>query len=485
MKKIYLLAFSVLLAGGSFAQTAKKKASNPVRFGQSSSAKLKNTKPNNTQAIVWSDTFADATKWDVTDSTATSQAWVIGTATAWGGAATMGSTTAADGYALFDSDGYGNGTTNNCTMVNSGTNPIDLTGHPNVKLVFEEHYMMYFDQVMVYVSGDGGTTWTGFDPHPGLAQDVEIGDPTAVLNTINISAVAGNSNNVKVAFNYKGAWDYWWFVDDVRIEDLPADDGAITSVTLPSDGCGLSASQMISATVSNVGTADIVNPDLRLYVDGALIATETYTGTILVGSSTNYTFTATANLSSVMTHSVAAVLVAANDADAANDSTEAVVETFPTFTAPYANSFEGGVDFTNLLIYNVLGASNWGLDNTFPNTGAQDLIVFEGDAGGNPVAGVSDQWLVTNCFQLNAGTSYTVKYFGQGITGFGGELSISYGSTNNPAGMTNLIKPLTAPSMGAYTADSASFTPSASGIYYFGFRVFQADPAGNTVYHFR
>lgn len=486
MKKIYLLAFSVLLAGGSFAQTGKKKASKPVSFGQStaSSNKTKNTKPNNTQATIWSDTFADASKWDVTDSTATGQAWVIGSATAWTGNATIVSTTAADGYALFDSDGYGGGTTNNCTMVNSATNAIDLTGHTNVKLVFEEHYMKYFDQVMVYVSGDGGTTWTGFDPHPGLAQDVEIGgdasngsSPNAVLNTINISAVAGGSANVKVAFNYQGAWDYWWFVDDVRIEDLPPDDGSISSVTLPGSSCGLSASSLVSTTISNVGTAAITNPSVRLYVDGSLIATEVYTGTVAVGSSTNYTFTATADLSSVMTHSVAAVLVATNDADASNDSTEATVINYPIVSVPMTNGFEAVGDLTHYLSYNtdLSVGGGWGWSTSLPNNGsASSMLIFEDDGAGNPQAGLSNQTFITGCLAFTGGTTYRLRYWYQVPNiqaNWAGELEINIGTDNVPSALTTNILPLTVLTpAGAYAQDSVDFTPATTGTYYMGFR---------------
>lgn len=498
MKKIYLLAFSALLVSGTFAQSGKKMAkSSSLAPAKASTAKVIKNNPNEVAATYFTSDFSNAAQWTITSQGSGTDLWVIGTTPASGtfsgSYGEIQSTTAANGYALFDSDSDCSGD----QIAELTSTSFSTTGSTAIRLVFQEHYVRWYDSTIVYVSNDGGTVWNPFPVTVNNNTPIEGGPTTVGANpttvTMDISSAAANQADVKIRFTFysnaaafgatNAGCGYMWYIDDVVVEDVPSEDLALTAINLPDDACGLSAASTISMDITNTGLTNVSNFSVSYVVDGGTPVVETYTATLNAGQTATYTFTTTADFSGVGVHTVDGLVTLTGEVDVANNSATAEVETFPIFTAPYANSFEGvGDDYTNLLIYNVAGASNWAPDNNFPNTGTRELIVFEADGGGNPVAGVSDQWLITNCFQLNAGTSYTVKYFAQGFTGFGGELSISYGSNNNPAAMTNLIKPLTAPSMGAYAADSAAFTPAASGIYYFGFRVYQADPAANTAF---
>ncbi len=484
MKKIYLLAFSVLLAGGSFSQTAKKKMTKGTGFKNKnvSVAKTKVSNPNEVQAIVWSDDFSTPANWTFVDNLSLGQTWVIGT-TGPNQSPTgfLINSTSGGNFAMFDSDGTSQTDPNDAEMRTA--TPINLTGHPNVNLVFEQHYMRYLDSTFVGVSTDGGTTWTEYKVNGSYATggNAESADPETV--SVDISAAAGNAAAVLVKFRYIGFWDYWWLVDDVKIEDQPSDDGSVSGVVLPDASCGLSATSPVSVTINNVGMNPIVNPGVSMSVDGGAPVNETYTGTINAGSSVTYTFTATADLSGVATHTVAVGLVVTNDASLANNATSATVETYPTVSTPMTNSFEAAdPDLTNYLNYNTdLSTSGWQWDNNFPNTGTNNMLVYENDGAGNPQAGLSEQTLITGCLSFTGGTTYRLKYWRwvpNALPTLAAQLEINMGSDNTPATLTTNLMPLTAIAQSAaYVQDSVDFTPATTGTYYLGFRAVNNDAA--------
>lgn len=484
MKKIYLLAFSVLLAGGSFAQTAKKKMTKGTSFRSKnvSVAKTKVTNPNEVQAIVWSDDFSTPANWTFVDNLGLGQSWQIGTTGPNQAPTTfLINSTSGGNFAMFDSDGASQTQANDAEMRTA--NPIDLTGHPNVNLVFEQHYMRYMDDVFVGVSTDAGATWTEYQVNASYATGSNAESPDPETVSVDISAAAGNAAAVLVKFRYVGFWDYWWLVDDVKIEDQPSDDGSVSGVILPAAACGLSATSPVSVSINNIGMNPIVNPGVSLTVDGGTAVNETYTGTIAPGSSVTYTFTATADLSGVMIHTVAVGLTVTNDASLANNTASATVETYPIVSIPMTNSFEtADPDLTNYLNYNTDGTSSgWQWDNNFPNTGTNNMLVYENDGAGNPQVGLSEQTLITGCISFTGGTTYRLKYWHfvpNALPTLAADLEINMGSDNNPGALTTNIKPLAAVAQSAaYVQDSVDFTPATTGTYYLGFRAVNSNAA--------
>ncbi|WP_347374529.1 GEVED domain-containing protein [Aequorivita sp. Q41] len=75
-----------------------------------------------------------------------------------------------------------------------------------------------------------------------------------------------------------------------------AKDVGVSAIAQPENGM-LSNAETVEVSIRNFGTAAQSNIPLELRVDGNLIATETYTGSIASGISANYTFTQTVDLS--------------------------------------------------------------------------------------------------------------------------------------------------------------------------------------------
>src|SRR4051812_6720856 len=205
MKKVYLL-LTVILLGGLYVNAqsfrpitpnySKKQASVNHNIATRHSAP---THVNHlaSSSVIWSNDFDNAADWNLTSSVGTGT-WVIGSAPP-NGSYPIGPITSVSGgdYALYDSDAFCDSTTGQIADLTTVT-AIDLTGHANVRLTFNEWYERFHDSTYVYVSTNN-TTWTRFEVNAGLQTNFFPGEST--VNTpglnpwpvsVDISSVAGN-----------------------------------------------------------------------------------------------------------------------------------------------------------------------------------------------------------------------------------------------------------------------------------------------------
>ena len=227
MKKIYFLSFAALSVFGVNAQRNITESKMKVLGSVEKTTKPVVNEQASTKAVVWSNDFSTASQWAITNATSDAQNWVITNVAN----NTMGYNTGSwketsitvsneNGYALFDSDAVGaDGGTQDASITFANT--INLTGHPNVVLEFNQRIRIWqTTQSFVQISTNGGTTWTDFEVNAGRPLSVAFEEKMSV----NISSAAGNQANVKLRFNYKGSWDYAWMIDDIKIIDQPLND---------------------------------------------------------------------------------------------------------------------------------------------------------------------------------------------------------------------------------------------------------------------
>ncbi|MCT8339632.1 GEVED domain-containing protein [Flavobacteriaceae bacterium TK19130] len=99
------------------------------------------------------------------------------------------------------------------------------------------------------------------------------------------------------------------------------DDVGVVSIDQPVTGT-LSATETVEITIFNYGQNPASNFDVTYQVDGGPVVTETFTGTINSAETATYTFTATADLSTVgQTYSITSSTDYGADEDNTNDST--------------------------------------------------------------------------------------------------------------------------------------------------------------------
>ncbi|HNR20501.1 MAG TPA: choice-of-anchor J domain-containing protein [Bacteroidia bacterium] len=275
-------------------------------------------------------------------------------------------------------------------------------------------------------------------------------------------------------------------IDQLEIATPAAVDGGVTSINGLVSGCGLSATTAIEITIANNGGSALSNFPVSYSINGGTPVNETYTGTINAGATANYTFTQTADLSAVNTFNITATTAITGDGNAANDaSNTSVTNTAPvsvTLGAPFNEGFETATTTppAGWATFDVdADGNNWDFPTTYPHTGS--VCARVGFPAGT-AAVVCENWLISPCFDLVAGTNYVLKYYYKAfdVTGNPYQLETRYGSIQDPSGMTNNIAIEAQPIDTTYQFASYPINVAANGIYYFGFNLFGTNPTFST-----
>jgi len=254
MKKVYLLLTVALLSSALVSAQLSRITKNEVKKNTTQNTTVaRHSTPSHSQtqtpaALIWSDDFSNPANWTISHAPGTTGNWLIGPLGPQGQVPITTIATTGD-FAIFDSDSICSGDQiGDLTTANS----IDLTGHPNVRLSWNEFYKRFHDSTYVYVSTNG-TSWTRFEAHAGMtvnfysgASQVNTEGPNPYLASLDISSVAGNQATVWIRFEFyspdtNGAGPdtmtvqgvpgvnvagcgYAWMIDDVTITDIAATD---------------------------------------------------------------------------------------------------------------------------------------------------------------------------------------------------------------------------------------------------------------------
>ncbi|MBX7094697.1 MAG: T9SS type A sorting domain-containing protein [Flavobacteriales bacterium] len=237
MKKLSTLV-CVLLAGGfANAQNTGVPAKSPAMVNVKKTAVMEKRDVVNgashsgNRAIIWSDDFDNnpTTVWTRTNTSVPAQDWVFGTAlpnslVTQGFDAVLNSASGGT-FAYVDSDGAGGTATQNCNLTTTAA--IDMSAAASCQLTFTNYHRRYLETHTIQISTDGGSTWTDFVVNSQYPTSTT--SPNGEIVSVNIGCVAAGQSNVLINFNYQGAWDWFWAIDDVVVEDAPADEVNIVS----------------------------------------------------------------------------------------------------------------------------------------------------------------------------------------------------------------------------------------------------------------
>ena len=146
-------------------------------------------------------------------------------------------------------------------------------------------------------------------------------------------------------------------------------DMEVVSITSPTSGNDLTDAEPVTVQLKNNGNVSATGFTLNLKVDGADVATETYSGTIASLGQAEYTFTAKANLLAGGLHEVTVTVAIANDEVADNDSKTVsinnTITSLPEVAAVKMNVYENAKGLIQVVspdqikevaVYNLQGA---------------------------------------------------------------------------------------------------------------------------------
>ena len=142
------------------------------------------------------------------------------------------SITASNGFVIFDSN-YWDDDDGVCGGLGTGQDPaphlaslitpsVNLTGISTVVLTFQQQYKHYQSNTKVFVSNNGGSSWTEVLSNTGSFST------NSEWKTVNISAQAGGFSDVKIKFQFSGIY-YWWLLDDIALYSPNPNDLQLTN----------------------------------------------------------------------------------------------------------------------------------------------------------------------------------------------------------------------------------------------------------------
>ena len=162
---------------------------------------------------------------------------------------------------------------------------------------------------------------------------------TAVQVTTGINSTAGSPNIIMGTGSF-GFADNEYYQFDPFVQ-VPNNVG-VASIDGPGSSCGLTATETVSVTIENIGTAAQSGiPVMYSLNGGPFTSGGTLAGPLSAGNTATHTFTA--DLSAIQTHHLIVVTNHTGDTVSDNDTAEAFITNIPTIsTFPYMESFESG-----------------------------------------------------------------------------------------------------------------------------------------------
>jgi hypothetical protein len=173
------------------------------------------------------------------------------------------------------------------------------------------------------------------------------------------------------------------------LTSFPYDSG-VSSIDSPNDGI-LSSNEVITVTITNYGENSISNFDVSYQIDGGSVITETFTSTIMSGESSQFSFTTTADMSTVgQTYVIYSYTSLPGDEDPENDGiTQEVQHLNPNdlgiseITSPTSGTNLSGSEIVTVVITNYGSSSQSNFEVSYEVNGETVTETVAGPLDGN------------------------------------------------------------------------------------------------------
>ena len=260
----------------------------------------------------------------------------------------------------------------------------------------------------------------------GLSGDLT---PDEVWKRIEVPLSAYSGKDIYIAFKYTnsgGQSGHIWSIDDVNIFNLNNFiDAEVVEITAPpSLDMNMTNTEPITVKIKNNGGDKMNGFKLILECNGAVVATENYTGYITSLATANYTFNTKLNLSAAGTYSIKVTIVLEDDMNLSNNFKTKTVENrvCPAVTSfPWYGEFQGssadGFDECWLNIDSDGDTKKW---FSLQANGKYYAISESHDAVYN-FSLTPDNWFITPPLLLNQVCTLSYKVGGANSEHFGAE----------------------------------------------------------------
>ncbi len=234
----------------------------------------------------------------------------------------------------------GNTNTSEVSYIESPCYDLSSLSFPTIELYAWVNFSLYGNSGNIKASIDGGSTWT-IDVYT-FANTTEweyiSAMPPELIGETNVRFRINYTSGVLAANGIA--------IDDFTIKEAILTDVGITDIITPTNSCGLTDTETVSVEITNFGAQAISDIIVDYSIDGGitwLALPETVSTTIQSGSTYNYDFTATCDLSAIGSYDIVAKTVQSGDEDNTNDEYQKTISSQATISAlDYEESFESG-----------------------------------------------------------------------------------------------------------------------------------------------
>ncbi|MGM0572186.1 MAG: choice-of-anchor J domain-containing protein [Bacteroidota bacterium] len=330
------------------------------------------------------------------------------------------------------------------------------------------------DRFTIMVSDDCGKTW---QEEAAITQDSGI---TESLENFSFPIEGYDGEEIILAFyattgDINDSESYLFHITDVEIRNQYCYDAAVTDLIAPANSCSFSDDEEVVVRVENFGTETISNFDVAYELEGEDPVVETITESLVHGESLDFVFDQTLDLTGDTEHLISAYTILENDENPENTG---VFDVFVRLSShdlltegAYTMGFEEDEYFDDWSVDNANeDGITWELehDPEHARTGEYAYAYYS-----NQSSVPSDDWLISSCFNLEAGNTYYVSFHYKNRASLWPEsLKLNLGDAANGDAMDQLLIDLGNIDNSAYEKAETTFTVDESGEYYFGWHAY-------------
>jgi len=326
------------------------------------------------------------------------------------------------------------------------------------------------DRLIVYVSDDGGLSWS------------EVGDINSDNASQNWESYYFDLSSYKGRVIKVGLYattgqisdreEFSLFIDNVKLGNILDKDIKVVGVIEPKHPATFSADEKIAVKVINLGKEPINSFTLSYAIDEGAFVDEEVKETIQPEDEFIYYFSQTADLSGKGgKHNISVKAFCDGDQDDSNNELSDVLNIYsydPLTDGKYIQSFELDDDFSSWVVIdgNKDGAK-WELHND------ENGYKYDGDYtfyySSRNITSASDEWLISNGFYLKAGKEYRISFFFANRAGsYPEKIKLTIGQEQSVAAQSRVLIDLGEITNNSFLKAAKNFTVEEDGFYYFG-----------------
>lgn len=266
--------------------------------------------------------------------------------------------------------------------------------------------------------------------------------------------------------SYSDADMFNLFIDDILITEATPNDAGVISANIPAGTSCELGTFPVEVSVVNFGTDTLASVDVNFVINAGNVITETIAGPVAGGDTVVYTFTTQADFSNAGNYDVVVYTSVTGDIINNNDTFSVnIVKAMPS-DIPYTLGFETGEPVNWTIVDANVDDTTWNINTsaTYSHTGTNSATYNYNTAS------AANDWLITTCLNLNAGSLYSLKYYFRARSASWPEKMAAYiGTLPDTAALSTLLYDNGTFSNITYQLADTAFTVPVSGVYYIGF----------------